>query len=216
MSVRIRTVVSPPTHQTKFEILLSLVAVWLRQRNAASAGGRQSESGVRGRGRRRTGRCTSVRAHARGPPHALLRSRHGGRAVDGRRRVHGRDTGTGPCRARPRGEGERLRTIHPEDDVLHAGDGDRDHHRRYRVGEGAGLRGSGDHWVTAALGVAALLSILGFGVILPNEARIYREIVSPTPDVEKISRLGMRNAKLGGVQGLLQLLIIPVMVNLRL
>ena len=79
-----------------------------------------------------------------------------------------------------------------------------------------GYWGSGDHWVMAALGIATLLSIIGFGIILPNEVRIYREIVSASPDSERISRLGMRNAKLGGVQGLLQLLIIFVMVNLRI
>ncbi|WP_458209941.1 DUF4149 domain-containing protein [Haladaptatus sp. NG-SE-30] len=72
------------------------------------------------------------------------------------------------------------------------------------------------HWLLAALGIATLLSIIGFGIILPGEVKIYREIVSETPDVNTISRIGMRNAKLGGVQGLLQLLIIFVMANLRL
>ncbi|WP_132058651.1 hypothetical protein [Halorussus amylolyticus] len=79
-----------------------------------------------------------------------------------------------------------------------------------------GYWAAGGHWLLAALGVAGLLSVIGFGIILPNEIRIYREIVSSSPDTDKISRLGMRNAKLGGVQGLLQLLIIFVMVNLRL
>lgn len=68
----------------------------------------------------------------------------------------------------------------------------------------------------AALSFATLLSIIGFGIILPNEVRIYREIVSASPDSEKSSRLGIRNAKLGGVQGFLQLLVVFVLVNLRI
>jgi hypothetical protein len=70
-------------------------------------------------------------------------------------------------------------------------------------------------WILAALILVALLTVQGFGVILPNEIRIYRELLSDSPDTGKISRLGMRNAKLGGVQGVLQLAIIYVMANIR-
>jgi hypothetical protein len=52
--------------------------------------------------------------------------------------------------------------------------------------------------------------------LLPNGIRIYLEILSDKPDVEKIGRLGLRNARLGGVQGVLQLAIIYAMANLRL
>jgi predicted neutral ceramidase superfamily lipid hydrolase len=72
-----------------------------------------------------------------------------------------------------------------------------------------------DTWIVAALGIVTLLSVIGFGVILPGEVRIYRQIVSEDPDDEIIGTIGMRNARLGGVQGLLQLTIIFVMVNLR-
>ena len=78
-----------------------------------------------------------------------------------------------------------------------------------------GMFNLSDPWILAALGIVTVLSIQGFGIILPNEIRVYREIVSESPNVDRISKLGMRNAKLGGIQGILQLSIIFVMVNLR-
>lgn len=71
------------------------------------------------------------------------------------------------------------------------------------------------HEIAAALGIVTLLSVLGFGVLLPGEIRIYREMTSQNPDEELISAIGMRNAKLSGIQGLLQLAIIFVMVYIR-
>jgi hypothetical protein len=71
-------------------------------------------------------------------------------------------------------------------------------------------------WVSVSLLITAILTIQGFGVLLPNGIRIYLEILSDKPDVEKIGRLGLRNARLGGVQGVLQLAIIYAMANLRL
>jgi predicted neutral ceramidase superfamily lipid hydrolase len=70
-------------------------------------------------------------------------------------------------------------------------------------------------WIVATLVIVTLLTIQGFGVILPGEVRIYRQVVSPNPDVDLISEIGMRNARLGGLQGLLQLAIVFVMVGLR-
>lgn len=72
-----------------------------------------------------------------------------------------------------------------------------------------------DPWIVAALAIATLLTTIGVGVLLPGEINIYLEIISPSPDVDRIGRIGLRNAKLAGVQGLLQLSIIYVMVNLR-
>lgn len=70
-------------------------------------------------------------------------------------------------------------------------------------------------WIIAAIVIVSILTIQGFGMLLPNEIRVFRQLLSKTPNIELISRLGMRNAKLGGVQGLLQLGIIFVMANLR-
>lgn len=69
--------------------------------------------------------------------------------------------------------------------------------------------------IVLALIIAAILTIQGFGILLPNEIRIFGQLISDTPDIEKISRLGMRNARLGGVQGLLQIAMIFVMAIIR-
>ncbi len=70
-------------------------------------------------------------------------------------------------------------------------------------------------WIIAAIVIVAILTVQGFGMLLPNEIRVFRELLTETPDTDKISRLGMRTARLAGVQGILQLAIIFVMANLR-
>ncbi|MBI4331561.1 MAG: hypothetical protein HY673_09800 [Chloroflexi bacterium] len=78
-----------------------------------------------------------------------------------------------------------------------------------------GMANLTDPWIAAAAIIAALLTIQGFGVLLPNEVRVFAQLLRPAPDINEISRLGMRNARLGGVQGLFQLAIMFVMANLR-
>ncbi len=70
-------------------------------------------------------------------------------------------------------------------------------------------------WILAAVVIVAILTVQGFGLLLPNEIRVFKQLLSDEPDIEKISRLGMRTARIGGVQGIFQLAIIFVMVNLR-
>lgn|SRR3972149_3245443 len=70
-------------------------------------------------------------------------------------------------------------------------------------------------WIVAALIITAILVVQGFGLLLPNEIRIFKQLVSRTPDVDRIVRLGMQNARLAGFQGVFQLAIIFVMANLR-
>lgn len=69
--------------------------------------------------------------------------------------------------------------------------------------------------IVLTLAIITVLSVIGFGLLMPGEVRIYLEMVSGSPDPNVISRIGMRNAKLSGVQGLFQLAIIVVMVYLR-
>lgn len=69
--------------------------------------------------------------------------------------------------------------------------------------------------ILVALGIVTVLSVQGFGVLLPGEVRIYRQIVSKRPDDTVIATIGERNAKLAGVQGVFQLLLILDMVYLR-
>ncbi len=54
----------------------------------------------------------------------------------------------------------------------------------------------------------------GFGVFLPNEVRIVLELRRERPDVRKIGRLGLLNARLAGVQAVFQIALIFVMANL--
>jgi len=69
--------------------------------------------------------------------------------------------------------------------------------------------------IVVALGIVTLLSVQGFGFLMPGEIRIYKQMISPTPDAGVISAIGQQNAKLGGVQGVMQLLLILDMVYLR-
>ena len=72
-----------------------------------------------------------------------------------------------------------------------------------------------NHAIAAALVIVAALSVVGFGVLMPGEVRMYREMTSANPDTQLIGDIGLRNAKLSGVQGVLQLAIVAVMVYLR-
>ncbi|RLM57474.1 hypothetical protein DVK02_06830 [Halobellus sp. Atlit-31R] len=69
--------------------------------------------------------------------------------------------------------------------------------------------------ILAALVIVGGLTIIGFGVILPGEARMYLEMTSADPDADLIGSIGLRNAKLAGVQGVLQLSVVAVMVYIR-
>ena len=59
-----------------------------------------------------------------------------------------------------------------------------------------------------------VLSVQGFGFIMPNEARIYLELRKNKPDIQKVTRLGMRNIRLAGSQAIFQIATIYVMANL--
>jgi len=69
--------------------------------------------------------------------------------------------------------------------------------------------------VAVALVLVTILSVQGFGFLLPGELRMYREMRSADPDPSVIAAIGKQNAMLGGVQGLFQLLLILDMVYLR-
>jgi uncharacterized membrane protein len=69
-------------------------------------------------------------------------------------------------------------------------------------------------WVLAALIITTILAIQGFGIILPNNVRMLREMGRPEPDVEKILGWNRVNLTLAGIQGALQVVIILVMAHL--
>ena len=67
----------------------------------------------------------------------------------------------------------------------------------------------------AAFVITGILAAQGFGLLLPNEIRIFQELLSEKPNIDKIARLGMTNAKLGGLQGVFQIAVVFVMATLR-
>jgi hypothetical protein len=69
--------------------------------------------------------------------------------------------------------------------------------------------------IAVALVVVTILSVQGFGFLMPGEVRMYLEMRSENPDTGVISSIGMRNARLSGIQGLFQLAIVAVMVYIR-
>jgi len=100
--------------------------------------------------------------------------------------------------------------------------------RRWQSIFGVGVVASGAYVVTTApafemtrpvivaiLAVMAVLVFVGFGLLMPGEVRIYLETRATDPDREKIGRIGLRNARLAGVQGVFQLAIVVLMVYLR-
>lgn len=64
--------------------------------------------------------------------------------------------------------------------------------------------------VTAGI-IVLILIIQGFGIIMPNEVRIFLEVSKPNPDINKIVKLGMRNIYVSGSQSIFQITIILVM-----
>ena len=69
-------------------------------------------------------------------------------------------------------------------------------------------------WVFVALVMIFLMTIMGLGILLPNNLRIYRELQRPQPNIERISRINRTNLMLSGIQGAFQVLIILVMAHL--
>jgi hypothetical protein len=68
-------------------------------------------------------------------------------------------------------------------------------------------------WVAAALGLLAILTIQGLGVLLPTNLRVYFELRKPTPDRERIVTLMRAYIFWISVQGLCQVAMIVVMAR---
>jgi hypothetical protein len=70
--------------------------------------------------------------------------------------------------------------------------------------------------IVAAVVIVVILSVQGFGMIMPTEIRLFLELRKKEPDRDKIIKWGMRNVKLSGSQGVFQVALIFVMANLAL
>ncbi len=64
--------------------------------------------------------------------------------------------------------------------------------------------------------IVIILVLQGFGIFLPNELRIYFELMMPAPNSDKIYRLAMINFKLSGIQAIFQFAIIFIMANIAM
>ncbi|WMT51977.1 MAG: hypothetical protein RE471_03645 [Ferroplasma sp.] len=68
-------------------------------------------------------------------------------------------------------------------------------------------------YIIAALVIAFALLIQGIGIFLPNELRVYNEILHGARDKDKIVRLTMFNLRLSLSQVILQIAIIALMAH---
>ncbi len=68
-------------------------------------------------------------------------------------------------------------------------------------------------WVVAALAIVAVLTIQGFGVLLPTNLRVYFELRKEAPDIQRVGRWMRLYIWVIASQGLLQVAIIVVMAK---
>ena len=73
-----------------------------------------------------------------------------------------------------------------------------------------------DQYIVATIIVVLILLVQGFGILLPNELRVFIEIRRDKPDTEKIVKLSLRNLNVSGSQAIFQIIIIYLMANLTL
>jgi len=70
-------------------------------------------------------------------------------------------------------------------------------------------------FIIATVIVVLVLLAQGFGILLPNELRVFQELRRDRPDSDKVVRLSMRNLNVSGSQAIFQIIIIYIMTNLR-
>jgi hypothetical protein len=68
--------------------------------------------------------------------------------------------------------------------------------------------------IIVAIILVVILSVQGFGLILPNEVRVLLELRKANPNTEKVVKLGMRNIYFAGSQTIFQIIMIFVMAYL--
>lgn len=68
--------------------------------------------------------------------------------------------------------------------------------------------------ILSAVVVVVVLLVQGIGIFLPTEVLVFIELNKESPDVDRISRLMRRIFRLGGVQGVFQIILIFIMANI--
>ncbi len=69
------------------------------------------------------------------------------------------------------------------------------------------------YWVLSALVLIALLTVQGFGILLPTNLRVCFEMQKPAPDLPKIGRWMRRYVRTVALQGAMQVAMIVVMAR---
>ncbi|MBI4493589.1 MAG: hypothetical protein HY690_12435 [Chloroflexi bacterium] len=69
-------------------------------------------------------------------------------------------------------------------------------------------------WLLAAYAIVAILTVQGFGILLPTNLRVYFEVQKPQPDGARIQRWMRRYVRVVGMQGVMQVAIVLIMARL--
>ncbi|MGH9950053.1 MAG: hypothetical protein ACRD5J_00365 [Nitrososphaeraceae archaeon] len=69
------------------------------------------------------------------------------------------------------------------------------------------------YWISAVLAIVSVMFILGLGVLLPTNLRIYFEMKKNMPEMPRIQKLMKRYVKVVAVQTMLQFIIIFIMAE---
>jgi hypothetical protein len=84
----------------------------------------------------------------------------------------------------------------------------------YVLASNLGLWNLSNPYIIATIIVVLVLLVQGFGILLPNELRVFREIRNERPDTDKIVKLSVRNLNVSGSQAIFQIIIIDIMAHL--
>ena len=69
------------------------------------------------------------------------------------------------------------------------------------------------YWISAVLAIVSAMFILGLGVLLPTNLRIYFEMKKSVPEMSRIQVLMKRYVRVVAVQTILQFVIIFIMAE---
>jgi hypothetical protein len=69
------------------------------------------------------------------------------------------------------------------------------------------------YWISAVLAIVSVMFVLGLGVLLPTNLRIYFEMKKSVPEMSRIQILMKRYVKVVAVQTILQFVIIAIMAE---
>lgn len=84
----------------------------------------------------------------------------------------------------------------------------------YALASNLGVWNINNPYIIATITVVLVLLVQGFGILLPNEVKVFFELRKKQPDTDRIVKLSIRNLNVSGSQAIFQIIIIFVMANL--